>query len=519
VTYDPLMEVDLSPSIATVGDALATLNRLVAAGCRVTDELLSCRVEVPAAPSPGVPHADLFESLSYLSDSHLVFEDGPLFFELGATPGSPLDFLNVPAGDPSNVFEDSTLEIAQRAWQGDVGAATSLPGNWRGGIDVHLQIPFEEQVPRVAWRVVRTLSVLTDAFAAYPWWRTSELIREKNHPVIVVVASEKGLSYATPSLRVASFDTIQGESIPTGLAARRRAVQSGSGSQHSMDIVLPEELIPAEQSSIDERLRQALEPKAEAAAWAWLSNAVAIDDASTGARLEFFGYRRKSFEVDSQGYVPDEGRAYDAYRWATVEESPDRVLAIRQVVSLQDGNHLPTRPADVVTAAEPLYRALRSGEVAAVLETQRQARSIAIDTSRQAAEVAQAAAKSAAERTIASLAAVAGIAIAHATTVLSAADARGIATGIALLFVFLALWAILVEGPPMRGIITSLSDDLPKIGSLLTERQLREVLEMTSVEQAKKSVLRIQLVTPLVYLVGAVLALGVAHFRFGLRWP
>lgn len=509
------MEVDLSPCIARISDAVAALESLAAQGCPVTDGLLSCGVEILAAPSPGVPHADLLEDLRELSDRHFVFEEGPLSFELSGTPGSPLDFLNEPAGDPSSVFDGLTLEAAQRAWQGDVGAAATLPGRWRGDVNVHLQSPLDAQVPQVAWRVVRTVAVLVDSFAMYPWWRAAELIGEGDRPVILVVASEEGVSYGTPSFCVASLNVVQSASIPLGVEARRHAVKTCSAARLPVGVALPEELLPSEGGPADERVRQMLEPRAEASAWAWLSNAVAIEDDATGARLEFFGYRRKTFELGSEGYVSGLGRAYDAYRWATMEESPDRVLAVRQVVSLQDGDRLPSRPDDVVTAAEPLYRALRAGEVAAVLETQRQARSIAIETARQSAEAAQAAAKSTAERTIASLAAVAGIAVAHATAVLSATDARAIAIGIAVLFLFLALWAIFVEGPPLRSPILGFSEDLPKIGYLLSERERADILEMSVVKRARSTVLRIRIVTPAVYVVGAVLSFGVAHSRFG----
>jgi hypothetical protein len=179
-----MMEVDLSPSIAQVRGAVETLELLTGEGCAVTDELLSSRVEIPATQSSGVPHSDLLERLGELSDRHFVFEAGPLSFELTGTPGSPLDFLNDPAGDPSSIFDGPTLQVAQRAWQGDGLAAATLPGSWRGVVSVHLQSPFHAQAPQVAWRVVRTVAVVVDTFAAYPWWRAAELIREGDRQVM-----------------------------------------------------------------------------------------------------------------------------------------------------------------------------------------------------------------------------------------------------------------------------------------------------------------------------------------------
>lgn len=133
------------------------------------------------------------------------------------------------------------------------------------------------------------------------------------------------------------------------------------------------------------------------------------------------------------------------------------------------------------------------------------------------AEGAQAAAKSATERTIASLAAVAGIAIANATAVLSDTNARGIALGIAGLFVFLAAWTIFVEGPTMRAPLASFAADLPTIGYLLPETDRAEVLNMQALKTASHAVLRVRIAAPIVYLAGAVISVAVAHYEFRLN--
>jgi hypothetical protein len=513
------MDVQLATSIARARDAVAALEALQAAGCALTDGLMACTATIPAIHSAGVPHRELLGQLRDLSDMHLVFEEGSVSFELIGTPGAALSFLTPPTQEASAVFDGEELRVAERAWQGDMDAALSLTGTWHGNVSVQLQRPFAGQMPQLAWRAVRTLPALIGQLDDYPWWRTSELIRDAGLPVMVVIVAQEGIAFHSPSFGVASLDVLQDAPIPKGMAARRAMIQSCSAVRMPSDVALPEELRAQTDDAANEDLEQALLPKAEACAWAWLSSAMDAPQGGAVARLEFFGYRRKSFDVPANGYVAQAGqRAFSAYRWATVEESPDRVLAIRQVVSLQDGDALPDCPDDVVTAAEPLYRALRAGEVAAVLETQRQARSIAIDTARQSADAAQAAAKSATDRTIASLAAVAGIAVANATRVLSPADSRAIAVGIAGLFAFLAVWAIFIEGPPMRSPITSFAEDLPRIGSLLSEAERTAILDMSVITKAKRSILRIRVITPIVYALGAMLTLGIAHARFGLKF-
>src|SRR5262249_51888918 len=121
------------------------------------------------------------------------------------------------------------------------------------------------------------------------------------------------------------------------------------------------------------------------------------------------------------------------------------------------------------------------------------------------------------ERTITSLAAVIGIAVANATQVLSAADSRAIAIGIAAVFIFLTGWAIFVEGPAMRAPLDSFASDLPIIGYLLPSEDRTDILGMQALTKAKRAVLRIRIAAPCVYVAGALITIGVAHFKFGLR--
>ncbi len=262
-------------------------------------------------------------------------------------------------------------------------------------------------------------------------------------------------------------------------------------------------------------LRNALSRRVGALSWSWLSNSVHIDGGT--AYLEFFGYRRVAFSPGDDGVNPRgvAEEAYRLYRWATADQSPDRVLAVRQVVSLQPGLELPDRPADVRQAAEPLYRALRSNEVAAVLDTQRQARAIAIDTARQSAEAAQVAAKSATERTIASLGVVAGVVVANATAVLKATDAQELAIAIAVVLCFLAAWTVFIEGPAISRPLRDLRNDFETIARLLDAAERKAILGMSTIKSAARRARVARVSAPIVYLAAAVVSLLIAHFRFG----
>jgi hypothetical protein len=489
-----------------------------ASGCAVVDQLRVCMVTMPPAESEGIPRRTLIDAVADSADVHLRFRREQVSFELDATAHGPLQFTSGPTGDPAAVFSGEELNRAHRAWAGDTDAAQSLRGEWSGDLSVNLAAPLQQQENGSrAWRAVRKTAVITKALAAYPWWRTGELIHDGGRAVVITVVDESGVSAQTPAFAVVSLDQLTGTGpMPGGVGQRRAQVESSSAAQVPDGLPLPEELELGTGSAGADLLADALRPRAEACAWAWLSNAARVSAGTV--TLEYFGYRRRAFSLGPAGYTGAGGqRALRMYEWATAEPSPDRVLAIRQVVSLYEQDHLPDRPEDIVRAAEPLYRALRAGEVAAVLASQRQARSIAVDAAQESAEAAQTTAKSATERTIASLAAVVGIAVANATAVLSVRDSRAIAIGIAALFVFLALWAVFIEGPDMRAPLDSFTADLPVIGHLLPPADQAAILDMHALKKASEAVRRVRIAAPSVYIAGALITIGVAYYKFGLR--
>jgi hypothetical protein len=517
----PELDAGLAAAVERVRAVSATLTAFEQAGCAVTDQFLSCTVTIPPAQSHGVPHRALIDAIADVADIHLRFDLPPVSFELSAVAGATLDFMGEPAGDPSSAFEGKELTRARRAWKGDINVAMSLTGQWSGDLTVHLAAALQNLDAARAWRAVRSTAVVVQELSAYPWWRTGELIHDGNRGVVVAVVNESPVDLQTPSFAVVSLDRLvgSGPAVPR-MVDRRSQVRSSSTTQLLDGVPLPEELEPKAGFVGASALAEMLRPRADACAWAWLCNAmtVAKDQQGSYARLEFFGYRRRVFMLRPPGYAAaPEHRALDMYKWATAETSPDRVLAICQVVSLHEGPDLPTQPEDIVRAAEPLYQALRAGEVAAVLESQRQARSIAVESARGSADAAQAAAKSTAERTIASLAGVAGIAVANATAVLSDKNAVDLALGIAGLFLFLAAWAIFVEGPTMRAPLNSFAADLPTIGYLLPEADRTAILNMDVLKTASHAVLRVRILAPIVYVAGTAVSVLVAHARFGLH--
>lgn len=488
------------------------ISKLADAGWTVEDGILSVRCSAPVGLS-GAHIAAVLDSLEPLAQTELRLTAGGVALRLGQQPGSALDLIDEPTGNPVAEFTGPQLVAAQRAWAGDPKAALQLTGTWKADATVYLAKPLSDVEPSIAWRVVRGLKPIEDLIGTLPWWRMAEMVRDPAGPV-AFVALGADVDYRTPTLAIVAPDRLPIVGLQTELPGRRSALETTAGALLPPTVVLPEELV-AESPLVAETLRDALSRRAGALSWGWLSDSVHID--SDAATLEFFGYRRVAFPLGGDG-VSQEGvadEAYRLYRWATADQSPDRVLAVRQVVSLHPGPELPDRPADVRQAAEPLYRALRSSEVAAVLDTQRQARAIAIETARQSAEAAQAAAKSATERTIASLGAVAGVVVVNATAVLKSADARGLAIAIAAFLFFLAAWAVFVEGPAISRPLRDLRSDFGTIARLLDAAEREAILGMSTIKSVERRACAARVSTPSVYLAAAAVSLLIAHFRFG----
>jgi hypothetical protein len=509
----------LAVAAEKVQGVLKSVDQLEAAGCQIADGLLACSVTIPPTESDGIPHRGLLDAIADLADTSLSFRRGALAFDLRLAD-STLQFSVAPSGDPASEFSGKQLLQAQRAWGGDIDDASKLSGIWRGSTTVDLASPLKNTDSTRAWRAVRTVAVLVGEMALYPWWRARELFIDPGGPVIVAIASDEGVELLTSRFGVASLDRLIAGVHPTPAGiAQRLAVVTGTGAQVPTELPLPEELEPVGDPVAAQVLVEALRPWSDACAWAWMSNTTTAPDEAESARLEYFGYRRRHFELSKTGYVGKPGqRAYKLYTWATSEVSADRILAVRQVVSLYEGADLPSVPNDVMRAAEPLYLALRTDKVAAALETQRQARAIAVDAARQSADAAQGAAKSTAERTIASLAAVAGVAVANATAALSDRSAQVLAIGIAVLFVLLGAWTFFIEGPSMATPINSFKTDLDTMTPLVGEADRKKIEKMAVLSSAQVTVDQIRLWAPIVYGLGAIVSLGVAHYAFGL-WP
>lgn len=492
----------------TIRAAQDQLGDLIASGWVARDELLSVTLEAPPGSTGSSIASGLRPMLHMARDVRMRLEVGVNHFELGLVQGA-LELIDTRAEDLRANFDGADLQTAQRARAGDTQAAIDLPGSWTATASFNLAAPLTEAEPTCAWRVVRGINVLEHSLSRRPWWRLTDLIDSPSGLVVYVVLNESELVYVTDGFAVVGVARVEDFPRPRGAEQKRTAVRAAAAPILPEGVPLPEQLV-ATPSRPMSKLAGILRGRAGACAWAWLGNSVTAE--GEHAEIEFFGFRRVQFSLGADGIADAEAaeESLNLYRWATAEASPDRVLAVRQVVSLSEGPELPSPASDVRRAAEPLFMALRSEAVTEVLRSQREARAIAIKTARKSSEAAQSASKSVVERTIASLAAVGGVALASASKVITSDQGRNLALAIGAYLLVLVLWSILVEGPPITNPLGALQEDLKQVGDLLSAEERTRIMALRSVKLARRRAIVARLAAPLAYLAGAVVALIVA---------
>jgi len=179
------MERGLEEAVDEIRQVADEISKLADAGWTVEDGILSVRCSAPVGLS-GARIAAVLAPLEPLAQTELRLTTGGVALRLGQQPGSALDLIDDPTGDPVTEFTGPQLVAAQRAWAGDPKAALQLTGTWKADATVYLAKPLSDVEPSIAWRVVRGLKPIEDLIGALPWWRMAELVRDSAGPVAFV---------------------------------------------------------------------------------------------------------------------------------------------------------------------------------------------------------------------------------------------------------------------------------------------------------------------------------------------
>lgn len=420
--------------------------------------------------------------------------------------GDMFEIVELPDGRLERFFEEADeREAARRLEDREADAALALPLTWHASCDLDLG----RLVPPKAGLEVRV--------ALSSEW----LIRT------VMSEGVTGITRFLPDSGV--------RRIYVALDAPNEAVNFGSvsfmGHSGAANLPTPEEPLPGEDlfPVIDSFLPSpsALMPHGRlvmggpwlevarvysaafiASTWQRLATSV-YDD---GQRVEFLGFKRVVAKLPTPAESTAEVLAGTLllYRWAFQDLSPDRLLAIRQVVSLyQDASAL-LRPKDVLESAEVVFVGLRTEAVAEVLRGSREAQSQATDSVRQSLKAVQDLTRSATERVLASLVAVAAVVAANSTLTLSDRVGRNLILLVAAFLALLAVFAIVLEGPLLSLPLRKLQDDLREGNPLLTESQRQRAAGLPSVVATRRRVRLLRTIVPLTYmaLAAAIVAWG-----------
>ncbi len=439
-----------------------------------------------------------------ITDVRLVGQWGTVELELLYINGS-LGVAPQPDVDLEGTFDSSVREDADRAFSGDLDAALDLEGKWEieAGVDIARSTGAED--PDRTWVYAGSQAELTAILRNRPWWTLRDLIDCDKHSVFLV-DEDSAMICGSQSFSVIGWDCSI-ESLP-----RTATVNPPKGFEQ-----LPK--LPSVQSlkltECDHRIHKPLENTlyraAAAAAWASLATNARIE--GDLVELEYFGFQRVSFGMPLSGPEISLGscrQSTELAEWAQSNE-PDKLLAIRQVISLNRSPVIWSLADEIRRAAQPVFVALRSSAISEALKSVREARNSGLAIARQTSEAATALAKGAVERTIATLAAVFGVVVARASQVIPVEIADGLRIIGAAYLVILSTWALFVEGPIVTGGITALKSDVRKYSDFISDDEADVITGLEAVSRARRHAWTVRIAVPTAYIATALAVLTVAR--------
>lgn len=434
-----------------------------------------------------------------VTDATLTCRWGTLELQVRFLPSAGFVVEAAVDADLRATFDGDELAKARDAFGGSVEAALALTGSW----DVEIELDPAALLTRAdqarRWHVVRDQEQLFAILARRPWWTVRSLV-DPGTPVVVLTVDEEA-PFSTATVTVTGVRQLE-----QALALSEPPASTTPSEQAPPGIASPLSLAPSDDPPNPD-LAALLWRYAGATAWACL--ATDVDTPSSGlARLEFFGYQRLAMTLGGNG--PEVGLSacrdvVDLWRWACLDAGPDRLLAVRQVISLYRGDTLWSSAGDVRRAAEPVFLALRSDAVSEAFRARREAHSTAISVAHQTSETTASLAKGTVERSLATFGGVVGLVLVRSTGVVDVGAVSALLAVVAVYLGSLALWSVFVEGPPVTAAITALNRDLVDLSELLTEPERKRILELQTVRGARRHAWIARVAVPIAYAAAAVI--------------
>lgn len=409
-----------------------------------------------------------------------------------------------PSADPRELFENTgDQERLRKAADGDASAALVLPMKWTvtGAYDL-------ARVLRVPDRVAVSVAPHAAAVNAYVSGTTALsvdrlVLQDAEHQVLVALGVGGTADFGSVLLTGSAVGEVR---------LRRPPVLAGErgGSGPAAGRLLPPAGAPA---TAPQWQAAATHVRALAAQLVWRAIATSEEAGPDGLVLTFHGYKKTSFVLPAaSGWNPQQVTDTLALReWALHDASPDRLLAVRQVVSLYDRQDGPFRHNDDIrTSAEVVYVGLRTDAVAEAVKSNREAHAQAQDAARQVVKNAHDMVKAATERMFAALIAVGAVLVANASKALPDDVGRLLLVFVAIFLIVLAVASVALEGPLMALPARKLREDLSHQQGLLTAQQRADIDDTPSLNAARERICVVRWAVPVAHGVfaGLILVFG-----------
>ncbi|MGB3770495.1 MAG: hypothetical protein WBA00_05085 [Rhodococcus sp. (in: high G+C Gram-positive bacteria)] len=476
--------------------------RLKERGWTVTDGVGSMKVAMASVPDP----VTALEQLTALLEASLNVEAVGLRagsqFTIRLVNGIP-EIVDFPTADPRELFDEQADQaLALEALDGSADAALQLPMDWK--ISGTFSLAQAIDIPSDATVTVSLHSAtITDYILGMDSLHIRQLLPDKRYRVFVALD--------TP-------DTVQcGLLVLVGMPVRPHPslvelelVKLLDGEVHHEHFPPAGALVSHAYSHVPQIWSNAVvHINSLMVQQIWRSLASKERRGSEGIILTFAGYKNSSFALLNQSWTKFQVREALALRdWALHDLSPDRLLAVRQIVSLYDDTSAPfAHAADIQASAEMVYIGLRSDAVAEAVKGAREAHAQAQEAARQTVKNATEMLKGASERSLAALVAVGAVLMANAGRVLPDDIGRLLIVLVALFLCALAIASALLEGPLLALPARKLRDDLAHQGGLLTSEQRAAVNLLPSLVSARKRIVIMRWAVPITYLIFATLLL------------
>ncbi|MEP7018275.1 MAG: hypothetical protein ABI899_09685 [Actinomycetota bacterium] len=431
--------------------------------------------------------------------------------------GGVLEVVSLPAVDPHSLFDaGEDLENALRTWDRDTAAAQLLPLVWR--VTAYLSV--RGLVPASAEIDVRMAvdpNTIVTSFTAASLPALNRLV-----PATGARRVYLSLRGAAAPVHLGTFSLVASGATSPVLLPLPAIPPPGEAAAAQQGVALPSPytLIPLAPTfgplaEWEPAVRRCV-AAAAASTWALLASRAELTGDTVS--LDFLGFKRIRLALpDVKEMEPNSVAAVLELRaWALQDTSPDRLLAVRQVVSLYERDDAFGHARDIRASAEIIYVGLRSDAVAEVVKSSRDAQALANDTVRQALKSSQDLVKAATERFLAGLVAIGAVVIANASNNLSDDVSRNLLLLLAGFFGVLAIVAVFVEGPLLSLQMKYLAADLRAGSSLLTEQQRQAIVDGASAQATRERIRVVRASVPVLHVALAIaILLWVYPANFG----